>query len=157
MKRTHQLRREQRIEAPLDSVFEFFSVASNLELITPALLRFELLTPEPVAMGTGTVLDYRLRVHGIPIRWRSVIEEWDPGVAFLDRQIKGPYALWEHRHEFEPDGDEATIVRDAVNYRLPLSPLGDLALPLVRRDLKQIFDYRHSAGEKLIAQGMNQP
>lgn len=153
MKRTHQLKREQRVEAPLDSVFDFFSVASNLERITPELLRFELLTPEPISMGTGTVLDYRLRVHGIPFRWRSVIEEWDPGVAFVDRQIKGPYAHWEHRHEFEPAGDQATIVRDVINYRLPLSPLGDLALPLVRRDLKQIFDYRHSVAERLFAKG----
>lgn len=148
--RNHELRREQRIEAPLETVFEFFSVARNLERITPELLGFEFLSPEPVEMNTGVVLDYRLSLRGIPLRWRSVIDEWQPGVSFVDRQVKGPYALWVHRHEFEPDGDHATIVRDLVTYRLPFSPLGDLALPLVRRDLKRIFDFRQTASERLI-------
>lgn len=150
---THELRREQRIEAPVEAVFEFFSVARNLERITPDLLRFEVITPEPVAMGTGTVIDYRLHLRGIPLRWQSVIEEWEPNVCFVDRQLKGPYALWHHRHEFEPVEDNATIVRDRVTYRLPLSPLGDIALPLVRRDLKAIFDHRQKATERLIAEG----
>lgn len=149
---THELRREQRIEAPVGAVFEFFSVARNLERITPDLLRFEVLTPEPVAMGEGTVIDYRLHLRGIPMRWQSRIEEWEPDVGFVDRQVKGPYALWHHRHEFEPEGENATIVRDRVTYRLPLSPLGDLALPLVRRELEAIFDHRQAATERLIRQ-----
>ncbi|MCO5315115.1 MAG: SRPBCC family protein [Solirubrobacterales bacterium] len=149
----HELRREQRIEAPVETVFEFFSVATNLERITPDLLRFEVLTPGPVTMKAGTVIEYRLHLRGIPLRWQSVIEEWQPNVCFVDRQLKGPYALWHHRHEFEPAGDNATIVRDLVTYRLPLSPLSDLALPLVRRDLKAIFDHRQAATERLIAEG----
>lgn len=150
---THELRREQLIEAPVEAVFRFFSVAGNLERITPDLLRFEVITPEPVVMGTGTILDYRLHLRGIPLRWQSVIEEWEPNVRFVDRQLKGPYALWHHRHEFEPVGDNQTVVRDRVTYRLPFSPLGDIALPLVRRDLKAIFDHRQKATAQLIAEG----
>lgn len=147
---THELRREQRIDAPVETVFEFFSIAGNLGRITPDMLRFEVLTPEPVEMAVGTVIDYRIHFRGIPMRWRSLIEEWEPGVSFVDRQVKGPYALWRHRHEFEAAGDDATIVRDLVSYRLPLSPLGDIALPLVRRDLETIFNHRQEATERLI-------
>lgn len=146
----HRLAREQRVEAPLDDVFEFFSVARNLERITPPWLRFEVTTREPIAMGTGTLIDYRLRLHGIPLRWRSRIEEWEPGHAFVDRQVHGPYRLWHHRHEFEPEG-EATVVRDIVHYALPLGRAGAVAAPLVRRDLERIFDHRRDRVSELSA------
>jgi ligand-binding SRPBCC domain-containing protein len=146
----HELHREQFVARPLDEVFEFFSSAGNLELLTPSLMHFEIVTPGPIAMAPGTLIEYRLRVHGIPIRWISRIEEWEQGRRFVDRQLKGPYKLWHHTHEFEemPGG---TKVSDSVRYELPLGVLGELGgLPLVRRDLARIFDYRREAVQKLL-------
>jgi len=146
----HRLHREQFVARPLDEVFEFFSSASNLELLTPSLMHFEIVTPRPIAMAPGTLIEYRLRVHGIPIRWISCIEESEHGRRFVDRQLKGPYKLWHHTHEFEemPGG---TKVSDSVRYELPLGVLGELGgLPLVRRDLARIFDYRREAVQKLL-------
>ena len=141
----HELIREQVVRRPIDETFAFFARAHNLQAITPPWLGFEVLTPEPLAMRTGTVIDYRLRVHRVPLRWRARIEDWREGHAFVDRQIRGPYRLWQHLHEFErrPNG---TLVRDRVRYALPLGPLGELAYRLqVRRDLERIFDYRAAA------------
>ncbi|MEA2214184.1 MAG: hypothetical protein QOF83_4132 [Solirubrobacteraceae bacterium] len=143
--RVHRLEREQRVERPVGEVFAFFAAARNLERLTPRWLSFAVLTPEPIDMHVGTLIDYRLRVHGIPLRWQSRIEEWDPGRSFVDRQLRGPYGLWHHRHTFVVDGED-TIVHDAVDYGLPLSPLGEMAHPLfVRRDLERIFEYRRQA------------
>jgi ligand-binding SRPBCC domain-containing protein len=153
--RAHKLKQEQRVDAPPGVVFEFFSVARNLELLTPAFLHFEVLTLEPITMRAGTLIDYRLRVHGVPLRWRSRIEEWEPDRSFVDRQLIGPYGLWHHRHEFtagDPQGT-TTIVRDTVHYRLPLGVLGLPALPFVQRDLRQIFAYRHQVVEEMAASG----
>src|SRR5437763_16588382 len=122
----HQLRYEQAVRAGLDEVFGFFAEARNLELLTPGWLRFEVLTPEPVDMGEGTVIDYRLRLHGAPLRWRSRIERWEPGRVFVDRQVRGPYRLWHHRHDFEAV-EAGAGVRDTVHYALPLGPLGQIA------------------------------
>ncbi len=146
----HRLEREQRLEQPLDRVFEFFSAARNLERLTPPWLRFEVITPEPIEMGVGTLIDYRLRVRGVPLRWTSRIEEWQPGEGFVDRQLHGPYCLWHHRHSFQAAGAE-TIVRDVVDYGLRWGWLGDLAESvLVSRDLDRIFEYRrHAAAEAL--------
>ncbi len=146
----HELHREQVVARPLDEVFEFFSRAGNLKLLTPPQMRFEMITPEPIAMHVGTLIEYRLRVHGVPLRWISRIEEWDEDRRFADRQLKGPYKLWLHSHEFEavPAG---TRVSDHVRFELPLGLLGELGgLPLVRRDLGRIFDYRREAVEKLL-------
>jgi ligand-binding SRPBCC domain-containing protein len=141
----HELRREQLVDAPLDAAFAFFARASNLERITPPWLRFEVLTPEPITMRTGAVIEYALRLRGIPLRWTARIEDWQEGRAFADRQIRGPYRLWHHRHEFESQR-YGTIVRDHVHYMLPLWPLGDAVHALiVRRDLERIFDFRCAA------------
>lgn len=149
--RTHRLQREQRLEHPADEVFQFFSRASNLEPITPSWLRFEMLTPEPILMHVGTQIEYRLRVHRVPLRWVSRIEAWEPGRSFVDRQLRGPYALWHHRHTFEAIGN-ATIVRDDVDYALPLGAVGEVAHPLfVRRDVERIFEYRRQAVDRLLA------
>jgi ligand-binding SRPBCC domain-containing protein len=146
----HRLQRHQRLDHPIDAVFEFFAHAQNLGRLTPPWLRFEMLTPDPIEMRVGTRIDYRLHVHRVPVRWTSRIEEWWPGRAFVDRQLRGPYALWHHRHSFERDGD-ATIVRDEVHYAMPLGRLGELTHPLfVRRDLQTIFDYRHQAVEQSL-------
>jgi ligand-binding SRPBCC domain-containing protein len=140
---THVLRREQRLAGPPEEVFAFFGDARNLEAITPPLLRFRMLTPDPVVMAQGTLLRYRLRVHGVPVRWLTQITEWEPPRRFVDEQLEGPYALWRHTHAFEDDGAGGTLMRDEVRYALPLGALGELAHRLlVRRDLARIFDYR---------------
>jgi ligand-binding SRPBCC domain-containing protein len=146
----HRLERRQLVAHPLPEVFAFFAQAHNLERITPPWLRFELLSREAIEMSVGTQIDYRLHVHGIPVRWISRIEEWQPGRGFVDRQIRGPYRLWHHRHTFEAQED-GTLVGDHVAYALPFGRLGDIAHPLlVRRDLERIFAYRHSAVETLL-------
>ena len=125
-------------------MFEFFAEAYNLEAITPPFLGFEVVTPEPIDMQEGTLIDYRLKLHGVRLNWRTRIDEWEPGVRFVDRQLKGPYRLWHHTHTFEADG-EGTLMRDIVRYALPLGPLGEVARAvLVKRDLKRIFDFRQA-------------
>ena len=149
--RTHRLERVQVVPRSIDEVFAFFARAGNLEAITPPWLRFEVLAPEPVAMGAGTLIQYRLRLHGVPLRWTSRIEEWEPGVAFADRQVRGPYRLWHHRHEFTLHGD-GTVIRDRVGYALPLGRVGELAGGwFVHRDLERIFDFRGAAVARLLA------
>jgi ligand-binding SRPBCC domain-containing protein len=140
----HVLRREQRLPhtEPRD-VFPFFADASNLEAITPPWLGFRVVTPRPIEMRAGTLIEYRLRLHGLPIRWLTKIEAWEPPHRFVDAQLAGPYKLWHHTHEFAPDGDGGTIMRDTVHYSLPYGPLGEIARRLfVARDLAAIFDYR---------------
>ncbi|HSS42325.1 MAG TPA: SRPBCC family protein [Solirubrobacterales bacterium] len=146
MASVHILERRQRVEVPIDEAFAFYGDARNLERITPPLLGFEVTTPEPIEMGVGTLIEYRLRLHRVPVRWRTRIEAWEPPRRFVDVQIKGPYSLWEHTHTFEEDGPGATIIEDQVRYSIPFGPLGELAnRVLVRRDLRQIFDYRRDA------------
>jgi len=142
--------REQRVALPIEQTFEIYADAFNLEVITPPFLRFRVVSPAPVLMGVGTLIEYRLRLHGIPVRWLTRIEEWEPPLRFVDRQVSGPYALWHHTHEFETDGD-ATLIRDRVRYRIGFGPIGSLALRLlVRRDVEGIFDYRRAAMSELI-------
>jgi len=140
----HELEREQWVPRPPEEVFAFFSDAHNLEAITPPFLRFDVRAVSTAAMEAGTRLDYRLRVRGLPLRWRSVIEAWEPPRRFVDVQTKGPYRLWHHTHEFEPR-DGGTLIRDRVRYEVPLGALGELAAgALVARDLAEIFRYRHA-------------
>lgn len=143
-------RAEQRIGRPLPETFEFFSHAANLEQITPPWLRFSILGTEPASVVTGTVIPYRLRLHGIPLIWVSQIEEFERDRLFVDRQLIGPYKLWHHRHEFEADGDQ-TVIRDEVRYELPFGAVGSLAERLfVRRDVERIFAHRRTAIEDLL-------
>jgi ligand-binding SRPBCC domain-containing protein len=137
------LEREQRIPRPITEVFAFFADAHNLEAITPPWLRFRILRVSDREIRPGTLIDYTLRLHGIPLRWRTEITEWEPPHKFVDHQISGPYSLWHHEHTFKPDGPTATIMRDRVTYRLPLGFLGRAAHALlVKRDVARIFDYR---------------
>jgi ligand-binding SRPBCC domain-containing protein len=141
----HVIEREQLVPRELPEVFEFFARARNLETLTPPFLSFSVLTPEPIEMGPGTLIDYRLRLHGLPLRWRTLIESWEPGSRFVDRQLRGPYKLWHHTHTFSPV-EGGTLVADRVRYEIPFGPLGELARSLlVRRDLDRVFDYRHQA------------
>jgi len=142
----HIIQRRQRVELPIDEAFAFYGDAHNLERITPPLLRFEVTTPAPIEMGVGTLIEYRLRLHRVPVRWRTRITAWEPPRRFCDTQIKGPYSLWEHTHTFTEDGPEATIIEDRVRYSIPFGPLGEIANRLlVERDLREIFDYRRDA------------
>src|SRR5207253_6462330 len=107
---------------------------------------FEVVTSRPIEMGVGTLIEYRLRLHRVPVRWRTRIEVWERPRRFVDAPVKGPYSLWEHTHTFEEDGPGATIIRDRVRYSIPFWPLGEIAdRVLVRRDLRRIFDYRREA------------
>jgi len=149
----HVLRREQRLEAPPETVFPFFADARNLETITPPLLRFRLLTPEPIAMGPGTFLQYALRIHGVPVRWDTLIQEWEPPLRFVDVQVRGPYRLWHHTHELVAlDGGRATLMRDTVRYAVGFGALGEVALrAVVARDVAAIFAYRAERVPDLVA------
>lgn len=150
--RVHVLEREQLLDHPVDRVFPFFAEARNLERITPPLLGFQVVNEGPIEMRAGAIIQYRLKLHGLPVDWLTRIDEWEPGVRFVDQQLAGPYRLWHHTHTFEPRG-ERTLMRDTVRYALPLWPLGELAMPLVRRDLKQIFDFRRDGVGALLAEG----
>lgn len=147
---THLLERSQLVPRPRLEVFAFFADAHNLERITPPELHFEILTPAPIPMAPGSLIDYRLSLFGVPFRWRTLIEVFEPGVRFVDVQLRGPYRLWRHLHEFE-DAPGGTLMRDRVEYALPLGPLGALAHVLfVRRQVDAIFRHRTVAVERLL-------
>lgn len=138
----YRLLRRQRIPRPRSQVFRFFADATNLERITPPFLHFHILTPRPIEMRAGTLIEYRLRLYGVPVHWRTRIETFEPERSFTDIQLSGPYRRWHHRHEFVdvPGGTEMT---DSVDYELPFAALGSLARVLfVERSLERIFDYR---------------
>jgi ligand-binding SRPBCC domain-containing protein len=148
--RVYALERETLIPAPRDRVFPFFAVAANLERLTPPSLRLRILTPGPIEIRAGTVIEYRLSLSGLPVRWRSLIETWEPPARFADVQLTGPYAFWRHTHSFEEAGDQ-TRMRDRVEYALPFGPLGALANGLfVKRRLAEIFDFRERAVRDLF-------
>lgn len=140
----------QEVPADLDRVFAFFSDPGNLQRLTPPWLGFHILTPAPLPVGEGAHYDYRISLHGIPLRWRTLIEGWEPGVCFVDSQVKGPYAFWRHTHTFEALPGGGTRLGDRVEYRLPFGILGRLALPFVRRDIERIFEYRRQVVEELF-------
>ena len=139
-----ELRRRTVLPAAIDEVFRFFESPKNLAAITPASLRFRMLTPEPFEMKQNAVFDYVVRPFWLPMRWTTLITEYAPPRRFADVQTRGPYALWHHTHTFEsvPGG---TAMEDVVRYALPWGFLGRLALPLVRRQLNAIFDFREKA------------
>ncbi|MFN7684555.1 MAG: TIGR01777 family oxidoreductase [Oligoflexia bacterium] len=138
----NRIRVRQWIDASLDQVFAFFSDARNLERITPSFLNFQITQMSTPEVGQGTLIDYRLKVRGVPVRWRTLIEEWKPQSEFVDTQLKGPYRKWHHTHRFWPLAD-GVLIEDDVLYRVPMGWLGQLvAGGLVSRDVKKIFDYR---------------
>jgi ligand-binding SRPBCC domain-containing protein len=151
VRRERVLERSQRLDVPAERAFAFYGDARNLEAITPPWLRFRVTSAPPGQLHGGALIEYRLRLHGVPVRWRTRIVVWEPPVRFVDVQLSGPYALWEHTHTFEPAAGGGLEIRDRVRYRIPLGPLGDLAHALfVRRDLERIFDYRRDAVAGLI-------
>lgn len=147
----YTLQWEQRIPLPLDVVFRFFASAANLEAITPPFLRFSMQGPVPGQMQRGTIIRYRLRLFGIPVYWRTLISEWEPPLRFVDIQQKGPYRLWRHEHTFRPV-EGGTLMRDVVEYHIPLGILGHVAQRLfVRRQLMAIWRYRERKIDELVA------
>lgn len=138
---------------PPAAVFPFFSAAENLERITPPELNFRILTPTPITLAVGTLIDYRLRLWGIPFRWRTKIPLWEPPYRFADEQLRGPYGYWHHEHRFETVEGDATRMVDIVHYRLPFHPLSLPVLPLVRRQLERIFRYRAGVISQLLRDG----
>jgi ligand-binding SRPBCC domain-containing protein len=148
---THQgFRLETQLFLPQsrEQLFEFFSDAFQLQAITPKWLHFAVLTPPPIQIGRGTLIDYRLRLHGIPVRWRTRISVWEPCRRFVDEQIKGPYRRWHHEHLFEIV-EGGTLCRDIVDY----SAFGGRAIHamFVRRDLRAIFEFRQHKLQELFA------
>ena len=137
----HILERRQIIERPRAEVFEFFADAANLERITPPELNFHIITP-PIDIKKGALIDYELKLRGIPITWKTEITDWNPPHEFVDTALQSPYKQWIHRHIFEENGNGETIMKDIVRYRLPLEPLGDIANFFVKKELRYIFDYR---------------
>jgi ligand-binding SRPBCC domain-containing protein len=136
-----RLHREIIVPASLTDTFGFFANAANLQRITPPWLHFSILTPMPVEMRAGVEIAYRIRLHGLPMPWRSRIDVWEPGVCFVDRQLVGPYLWWRHEHRFEAVSG-GTRVTDQVDYA---PRLGWVSGALVRRNLRRIFAYRHEA------------
>ncbi len=133
---------EQVVPRPVNEVFEFFSRAENLQEITPDWLNFEIVKIDPSPVRKGTLIDYKLRLRGLPLQWRSEIVDWNPPHKFVDVQLRGPYKLWRHTHLFIAEGNSTRIV-DEVLYRLPFGFLGTLAHRLlVRRNVERIFSFR---------------
>ena len=139
-KNGHRLTCSVTLSAPLKEAFDFFSDASNLEAITPDSLRFSIVEGQDLVMRVGLEIDYRLRIHGIPARWRSIISKWEPPFAFVDEQVRGPYRSWHHLHTFHAVDDNMTRVEDVVTYQCPGGGL--IHKLFVRRSLEHIFAYR---------------
>jgi len=138
----HILTRELTIDSPIRQVFDFFADAGNLERITPPELKFQITTAQPINIKRGTLINYQLKLRGFPVKWQTVISEWNPPFEFVDEALKSPYKQWIHRHTFTEIETNKTLIKDEVKYRLPLEPFGDLAHWFVRRELDYIFDYR---------------
>jgi len=132
---------------PVEMIFPFFADAANLEVLTPPWLRFEILTPLPILMRPGAIIEYRIRLHGIPLRWMTEITAWEPPNRFVDEQRRGPYRQWIHEHTFTPRGD-GTEMRDFVRYKVPGGRL--VHFFFVRPDVRKIFAYRALQLQKLV-------
>jgi ligand-binding SRPBCC domain-containing protein len=141
----HVLQREQLVPRPRAEVFAFFADAKNLERLTPPSLHFEIRTPDPIVMKAGTLIDYRIALFGVPFGWRTRIDLFEPETRFVDTQLEGPYRVWRHTHDFT-DAAGGTLIRDHVEYEVPLGPLGEIARALfVDAQLRSIFDFRRDA------------
>ena len=150
--RIHTLHRDQILDGTPDEVFPFFADAFNLEALTPPLLRFRVITPRPIPMHPGALIQYRLRLHGVPVGWTTLIQDWTPSVRFVDTQLKGPYALWHHTHEFAPADGGRTLMTDTIRYAVGAGVLGRIAHALVvRRDVERIFAHREAVLRGLLA------
>lgn len=150
--KTYFFKQEIHIPQPLETVFQFFSNAENLNRLTPPHLDFKILTRLPIIMTKGTLIDYQLKIYHFPVKWKTEITVWEPSYRFIDSQIKGPYKKWIHEHKFETVGDN-TKMTDTVEYAIP----GGIFSPainnvFVRRDIQKIFDFREEQLLKIFGQ-----
>ncbi len=153
---TYEIRRKQWVPHPLEKVFDFFAEAQNLEQLTPAFLRFHT-TRTPPRMEAGARIEYKLRIHGFPVHWRTLIEKWDPPHEFVDLQARGPYKLWHHTHRFWSQ-QGGTWIEDIVRYSLPFGALGRMVhRAMVARDVAAIFDYRDAKIRQIFPQVRTTP
>jgi ligand-binding SRPBCC domain-containing protein len=146
----HILKRKQIIERPREEVFDFFADAGNLEHITPPELQFHIITPQPIDIKKGTLIEYQLNLRGFPVKWKTEITQWNPPHDFVDTALKSPYRQWIHLHKFDVSENGETIMEDVVRYRLPFEPLGNLAHWFVKKELNYIFDYRRRVIEEIF-------
>lgn len=146
----YRLKATMEVQRPIEEVFRFFSDAENLEAITPPWLNFRILTPMPFQIREGSLLDYKIRLHMIPIRWRTEICVWQPSRRFVDQQLKGPYKKWYHEHTFYDLGNGVTSVVDDVHY----IPRGGSLIHrlMVKPDLEKIFTYRQEKLTEIFSQ-----
>ena len=147
---TYQYHEELLLPHAREPVFRFFSTPENLDLLTPPWVKFSILTPTPIEMGLGAIIDYRISLHRVPFKWKSEISVWKPPFEFCDIQVKGPYRYWLHRHTFE-DTPNGTLVTDHVDYWVPFGwPVERL---FVARELRQIFRHRRMRLLEIFSQG----
>jgi len=140
--RVHEFQSEVWLPLTPAELFPFFADAGNLDALTPPWLHFRIVTPTPIAMCEGALIDYRLRVRGVPLRWRTRINVWQPPHRFVDEQLRGPYRQWIHEHTFEASR-RGTLARDHVRYAVPLDFL--MHRWFVRPDIERIFRFRSEA------------
>lgn len=148
--KVNKLECSQRVAAPLEAVFGFFSEAQNLARLTPPSMHFEILTPMPIVMKAGTLIDYRLRLLGVPVQWQTRIETYEPQQRrFVDTQLRGPYKTWRHTHTFLPE-DDKTIVCDHIDYAMPFGLLGEVAHSVfAKAELRRLFAYRGETAQTI--------
>ena len=150
MAHEYHLSAHLKVASSLEDTFAFFADAGNLARITPPELGFSIATPPPIEMREGTLIDYTIKLWGIPMRWRTRIAVWEPGRRFVDEQLSGPYKKWVHTHRFAANADGGTDIDDDVVYALPFGPAGRLAAPLVRLQLRRIFGFREREVTRLL-------
>lgn len=148
------IERTQRFENPLTELFAFFAEPTNLARITPDWLRFRITSPQPVVMAEGTLIDYALRLHGIPLKWRSEITAWEPPYRFVDEQRVGPYRYWIHEHEFRDHGNVTEVI-DRVRYAVPGGTIVNRLF--VARDVAKIFAYRSAVLAAIFTESAGAP
>ena len=149
--KVHRLNKKQKISMNILDVFDFFSSPENLSKITPKRLGFNIMTPRPIEMKEGQLIDYTIKILAVPIRWTSMITSYDPPHMFVDQQIKGPYSMWHHTHRFKELDANHTEVEDEILYAMPLGFVGDMVHSVyVKKDLESIFRYRETTIGKLL-------
>ena len=147
----YELNEKQIIKLPIEAVFNFFSKPENLAVITPSKLDFKILTPTPIVMNSGTLIDYTIRVMGFTVHWRTLITEYNPPYNFVDEQIKGPYTFWHHTHTFK-EIDGGVEISDNVQYAIPMGIIGGLLHSIyIRNDLKKIFSHRKTVIDNILS------
>ena len=146
--RAYRLTAEVFLPKSREEIFPFFADAYNLEELTPSWMNFSVLTPAPIDMHEGTLIDYKLRIRGVPLRWRTKITGWEPPYRFCDEQLKGPYRFWRHEHTFV-NVDGGCLARDQVDYAVPGGKL--IHWLIVRRDVERIFEYRTEVLKRIFA------